>query len=248
MITKRLLTAGLVIACSALQLRAAEITVAGTDNATGGRWRSKSKSKSLDADGDNVYGTAGYVVFATSPAGSKSGEVTVGDPLEAPGTLKSIPPFLTLAPAQVNTGAQAAASAFGYPEIDSPEKSSTQIQAGMAAVVQLEPTDMVVTSPVAEIKVGDGFPEGGVRVGVMATGFGSDKPETFILKQTNGGEAVESAPAAVTKEFTIGYVFFDIKKATAGDVFTVTIRKRLESEGDQPTASYVGLTFDPITK
>ena len=52
---------------SRIARQAVAISAVGLDASTGVNWRNPSVSKPLDIDGNNTYGSAGYIAFATGP-------------------------------------------------------------------------------------------------------------------------------------------------------------------------------------
>jgi hypothetical protein len=60
----------LTTACAAATIsvaHAATITSVGVDATTGGDWRTSGTAKPLDVDGDNIYGTDGYMISSFEP-------------------------------------------------------------------------------------------------------------------------------------------------------------------------------------
>src|SRR5207249_4798224 len=78
-----------------------QVTVSYAGNAGLADYRTTTVLKPLDADGDNVFGTTGFVMYGTDVIGSgDAGSVITGDPLSFVSgtrrTLLSLPSWLTL--------------------------------------------------------------------------------------------------------------------------------------------------------
>jgi hypothetical protein len=55
-------------------------------------WRSTSVAKTVDADGDNVYGTAGYALFGPTRQAARPGITTRSTPIRFSSRMPSMPP------------------------------------------------------------------------------------------------------------------------------------------------------------
>jgi hypothetical protein len=226
--------------------------IAGAGNDQIDSWRTTTVLKTLDPDGDNVYGTSGYVLYATDAAtNANTGAVVTGSPLTYNAsatrrTLSSIPSFLTL----TDNGQTQTASSYGYKLMDDPTFAPG------ASVSDLE-SGAALTSPIAlgteqsllNLTIGTSFPAGGLRVGLLFSN--ADVFDgTIRLTQTAGGSGTatfnETVPPAGVE---LGMTFFDITGAAPGDVFTLYIKKT----NPQPTGGnlntnviYGGVTFDAL--
>jgi len=221
------------------------IIYVGVQSAQG--WRTTSAPKYYDLDGDGVYGTAGYIMYATDDAANaNAGKCSGVNPLtyvEAPpGTMrtrKSIPAFLTV----TNNGQNGVCASYGYPTVDDPEVPPAP--ANMAAVELGLATRSNVTfgTEVAMVNlvVGTNFPVSGLRIGVMALSSGSDSVDIIRL----GGTGSANSSAATLRSYAapVSIYFFDVKGAKAGDILTLYLTKN-SSTGGNANAAYVGLLFD----
>jgi hypothetical protein len=225
--------------------------VAGGNNDQIDRWRSTDVAKTLDPDGDNVYGTAGYVMFATDAIGNgTAGSVPTVDPLTfappttAQATLSSIPSYITLA----NNGQNKVASSYGYKQIDDPRVTPgvgvSDIESGAAlrdAALGLEVSMMDFT-------IGANFPTAGLRIGILTNNTDNFDGQ-LRLTQTVGGDASITIPLTVLAGQELGLHFFDITAANVGDVFTLFLQKTNPQPAGGNTnlnVLYGGVTFDAI--
>src|SRR4051812_44148988 len=99
----------------------AAIGLTGASNDEIDQWRTNTVLKTYDADNNNVYGSAGYVLYATDTlVNGNAGAVVPADPLSytngTRATLISVPAYLTL----TNNGQTQIAASYGYKAMDDP--------------------------------------------------------------------------------------------------------------------------------
>jgi hypothetical protein len=110
-----------------------EAGITGNNNDAVDSWRTTTVTKTYDADGDNIYGTAGYVVYGTdAETNGNGGAVITTNPLTYNATAtrrtwSSIPSYLTLA----STGQTQVASSYGYRLIDDPTQTPGETVANL---------------------------------------------------------------------------------------------------------------------
>lgn len=239
----------------AFSASAATITLAGSVYGIGGdnndevdQWRTTSVAKSFDPDGDNVYGSMGYVLYAADAAtNGNAGAVTTTNPLTynvsaTRRTFSSIPSFLTLA----STGQTGIASSYGYRLIDDPTLTPGTSVADLESGAALrQSVSLGVETAMMTLTLSAGVPAQGFRVGFLVDNtdpFGG----TIRLAQTTGGTSSVTAAQNVAP---LGFVFFDIVGGVPGDVFTLNLMKSNPQPGGGNTSNnviYGGMTFDAI--
>jgi hypothetical protein len=208
-----------------------------------GDYRTTAASKPLDPDGNAVFGSAGYVMYATDVIGSgNSGTTVIVNPLTyASGnrrTRLSLPSWLTL---QNNGQDRIAASYSSYPGIDDPAlipgPSVADVRLGYAVPLAAYDTEATML----DIRFGNGAPAGGVRMGVACPATGLDTIE--MIRVTYKAQATATALRAGATSHSL--YLFDIIGIQPGDLVTLLLRKSSATGGNQNVA-YAGLTFDPL--
>jgi hypothetical protein len=244
-------------ACSSVQaaqiLLSGSITgITGTNNDQIDQWRTNTVVKTLDPDADNVYGTAGFLLYATDAVGnSTAGSVTVNDPLtydpaDARATITQIPSYVTVA----NNGQTSTASSYGYKQIDDPRQPIGATVSDLESGAALRAVALGTEGSMLDITVGQNFPAQGLRIGILV-GNADNYDGTIRLAQTagNGTQSLsvqQTIPAAGQE---LGMYFFDITGAAVGDVFTLFLTKtNPQPSGGNLNANvlYGGITLDVI--
>jgi hypothetical protein len=233
------LVGGLLIAGpGVLTGHAAAVTFAGADIGTPthdvGQWRSASQAKPLDADGNNVYGSAGYALFAaTNPATSNGNNAapntfpTNGDPYTEATNLISLPSWV--ATSAILTGTEA--GGWNYKSVDNPVTTP----GGSPSLVKLGLlTDG--TGNKWSFTVG-AAPPSDFRFGVMMDGLDSPgfPASAITLTSSISGTATTLTPA----DGLVDFYFFDVKGAVTGETFTLS-----GLQGVNGTAGIDGVSFD----
>lgn len=222
----------------------------GSDDLHTTTWRNTGYVKPLDADHDNVFGTAGYVMYAVDPLTGNQGDgsnPSAGDfvnPLyfstvrTAGGTrtvqtYKSIPEYFTL----TNQYQHTVSFGMGYPTIDDPTGASAGVEAGFAgrAVALGTETSMM------QFTINAGFPAEGVRIGVLLDHAGPNSTASMRLTP-NGASGTQVITQGETS--LMGFYFFDVTNAVPGDKLNLFLTPRL---GDISNfALYRGVTIDAL--
>jgi len=176
--------------------QAATITAAGLDTTTQPNWRTTTTIKPLDGDGDNVYGTLGYIAYATSI-----------------GTLNGLPAYLTVTPNGANNSFAGGYAVFDNPTL-TPGASVADINSGFAyrlnnlANTSLNLYDLIFGASTPTL----------LRIGVIQNGAGGPIA-SFTL--TGGGSATQLVNKLGSDDGIIRYAFFDVANA-AGSTLTLS--------------------------
>lgn len=191
---------------------------------------STSVYKAMDADLDNVYGTAGYLMFGND----NNDDNDIGESVD------KLPSWIT-----VSGGADLATVSrlSTYVDIDNPNltPASTVADWGQSAI-GLSTTSGTDFEELLTFTIGSGTPEQ-FRIGIMAgnesTTDGRWDPQAIRLTGPGGQSATVSDLPVMNGQ--LGWVFFDIdtKGATSG-TFTISAQQRLTTQGP----SIGGITFD----
>ncbi len=211
-----------ILATLSLPMGASAATIAYVDkdgNQTS--WRTTSVTKTLDPDGDNVYGTAGYVGYAMRK-NPGTGDAPNTNPLTYTSTnfetFSSIPSYLTLTSLSQNF----VAAGFGYALVDNPTlapgASVADIESGFGGINGAQSGNFMT------LTLNAGVPANGLRIGVIATSLTGDDDSlnNLTLTQTAGsGSSTASATLAGT-DGNFSFYFFDITGGTQNDVFTLS--------------------------
>ncbi len=224
-------------------LDAATVSYVGIQTNVAG-YRSTGVVKTFDLDGDNVYGSAGYVVYGTDIAGNTTaGSVPTADPLTYSAgdrqTLKSIPSYLTL----TSNGQNQLAVSYGYKLIDNPTLTPASTVADVEGGAALRGTVTPGTEvSMLNITINSGAPAT-LRIGVMVNNADS-YAGTVRLTQTTGGSA-SSGQIGYAHTSTVDILFFDLANYAVNDVFTLYLKKNSPVSGNTNTnVLYGGLVFD----
>jgi hypothetical protein len=218
--------------------------IPGQDNDEVDRWRSTSVAKTFDVDADNVYGTAGYVLFAADDIGNSSTGIVEfsNDPFTYVSgtrrTVRSVPSYLSFA--MTNFGSTTGtASSYGYQAVDNPSVAPGPSVSNMESGAFLRTTAFNTEASLFDMTIGAGAPSV-IRLGLL---YGNTDAYngTFRIEQIAGG--IGSVIANQTNG-VIQLSFFDIIDAAPGDTFRVYGTKT-EPVGNQ-NVLLGGLTFDVI--
>ena len=196
-------------------------------------------AKPFDVDGDNVYGTAGYLMFGGNNELENQSKRPFGDHIDR------LPSWVS-----VSAGPRFSGVAYGYAHyaaIDDPTKQHGESVAdwssrsGIALSEQGDAGDWLA---MVKFTIKPGTPQH-FRLGVMAgneAGADGRWDSTGIRLTGPDGAIATVAELPVTRPLgAAGWVFFDIDTdgATSGN-FTVFAQKRLPTQGP----SVGGLSFD----
>lgn len=232
-------------------------------------WRSNSTTKLYDADGNNVYGSAGYYLFGTwfdYPDRNAIGGSTYINPADT-----SMCHNLTSAPAFVAGShilATRKTSGWNYSIIDDPTLtngtrdtnwglSQTPAAVNQAPYVKLGFLDggdvfgnnLTSTTGVARwgFQVGANAPAT-FRVGVMTDGGDNAAfaPNEMLLAQVVGNAPVSliTSGTVTTSRYGVDMHFFDISGAAAGDQFVFFVKN--SQSYNWGNAGVAGFSFDVV--
>lgn len=205
----------------------------GTNGSAAG-WRTPTVTKTLDIDGDNIYGSLGYVLFnphAFGNGGSGQGANALTN------ATVSLPAYIAVDA----TGSNISYSG-NYTTIDNPANpagapiwsgiayTSYTINPGIEASM-FSITFGTGTSATATYRVGV-FVDNGAPISVSPVGL--------RIAGAGGDSGIIAKPTAAQVN---NYYFFDLDSVAAGDVFTVLLRRDTGSGG---TVALGGLTFDAL--
>lgn len=219
--------AALLLTLMAGQVMATTITYVGADTTNGARWRTASVVKTLDADGDNIYGTDGYLLL-TSPGGVVQ---------SVPGYISSI---VRLAPFNWYGGLTPGAL---YIDVDNPVAPGV-IRTGSwyGASGSIDVFARITVQANATF-----------RLGVLVDAFDAETPDVSPL--TLRVDQIFAAPPLADSGFVTAnlepnrdgdWYFFDIQ-ADAGDVLHISGQNWNQGVGGFWQANAIaGLSFDTI--
>jgi YVTN family beta-propeller protein len=199
-------------------------------------FRSTGTAKTFDLDGDDAYGTAGYIVFGGT-AVSGGGHALFGD-----ATAYSNPSFVTTFAEGANF--HSISKYTSYPLYDDPSQpiSETVADFGATAVaIANANTGAGAWNEILTFTIDDSAPSS-FRVGLMAGPEGNTDGRwdpSGLRISFEGGAAVEASGLPIIAG--TGMVFFDVS-VTAGTTgtFSIESQRRLSTGG----SSISGVTFD----
>lgn len=246
MITRNLSLTALFVACVLATSSAhAAVTISAAGTGTGfdvtnqAAWLSNDVVKTFDVDGDNVYGTAGYLMFGTTAGGANNSGQSWGAHIDALPTWASVSE-----PADFD----AVADQFGtYVVIDDPNAGPGVSVANWTArsgiAVSNDNTGVGAWNALANFTLSAGTPEN-FRVGVLA-GNGAGNGWDPIGVRISGPDGSIGTVSALPASSTADWVFFDVDTggATSG-TFTIESARRV---GASQGSSIGGFTFDVVS-
>ena len=202
-----------------LPAHAATILYVGSDLSTSGSWRSAAVSKPLDLDGNNIYGSDGYLLTGSS-------------------TLLSNPSYATITRLSSTTFP----GNSGYTNVDNPAggaalRTGVWYSSGSVTDQQQDLAQITVTAA------------GSFRVGVLTDNadFADISPTNLRIYQTSGGTADSGLIASYLEpNRDTDWYFFDIINASPGDTFAVAGTNARFGSGAQDSNGIGGLTFDSV--
>jgi len=204
---------------------------ANTPNAAAG-WRTASVAKPLDIDGDNVYGSLGYVLFnpKTYP------DTGLGQNTPLFNAAISLPAYLSVAA----TGANLSYNA-NYTTIDDPANpAGSPIYSGIGYQFNVSSS---AESSLFSVTFATGTPTGATyRIGIFVDNIGplDSAPVGLRITGASGDSGLVVKPQGVQVN---NYYFFDIQNVAAGDVFEIIGKRANTGTG---AVGLGGLTFDAI--
>lgn len=228
-------------------------------------WRSETNAKNFDLDGNNVYGSAGYAMFATQFNWPNQGCCGSSQPFASATypNLISLPSFVSGSLNLVNNKV----GGWGYALVDDPTLvngyrdfnwGNTQVppvvpansQSPYVKIGGLEGTDVLGNNPRTSavgagrwaFTVGADVPKW-FRVGVMTDGLDANNwaSTEVLLHQVSGANAIigTATSGAVVRNRFVDIHTFDIVNAQPGDTFAIFSKASSDGWG-----SVAGVTFD----
>jgi len=217
-----------------------DIRFAGTDLQTDGALRDLAVDKPLDADGDKVYGSDGFVYWNVTPIDQMPKAAGVREQPVDTHRRRSLPRYIERV---VESPGTYTARDFDYMAIDHPADPPSAEPRRMEAGVLASPHDHDGRpTRMFTVRIGDDPPAGGFRLGLLI----------------NSGDRIELVPAMIRVESLTGGVdvsiaaapdsnngdmyFFDITDVSAGDELHIVFTPR---DAGRPTV-LSAVTFDPL--
>ncbi|MGF1632761.1 MAG: hypothetical protein ACFCVE_02830 [Phycisphaerae bacterium] len=239
---------------------AATVTFAGQtfDNEEALQWRTPGYTKTLDLDGDNVYGSSGYIAFATTPVGgtfvssypatpnfafTMSGAGATASNPAGMTTLASLPGDMTVSDGSLvlNGAAAAGVSAGFYGFIDDPTGTG-DLGVGFAVRNTFGNGPTGVAGNVMNFVVGANTPGAGNPLATMRLGLLLVN-DTFAVADFTRVQSATSNTGFVENfagDFGETVMMFDVTDYAAGDVIEVWLQGRSDRVG------ITGVTFDVV--
>ncbi len=207
--------AGVVLALG-VSANAATITDAGSHLDIGEYIRTTTVAKPLDPDGDNVFGTDGWIFF-----GVQEDETDMSYKYnQQPNTRESTPSYLTIGTSLSTVQAPTNSTIIDSPDLTpGPDVENDRSGVGMKYGFKSE-VDLVT------LTIGSGFPAAGVRVGIFTDNIGNkgdaDDITYYKMRQTVGGSSSVQVATAFDKDNGNDFYFVDITGAAETDEFVIS--------------------------
>ncbi len=195
-------------------------------------WRTASVTKTLDIDGDDIYGSLGYVLF--NPHAFAAAGTGQGSPLA--NVNQSLPSYLSVAA----TGATLSFSG-NYTTIDDPANpAGAPLWSGIAYTTGVSAGSEI---GLFNVTFAAGTPANTTfRLGIFVDNIAPVDGSPFGLRVTGAsGDSGLVNKAQATQ--VNNYYFFDLDNVVAGDTFSIITRRSGSGTG---AVGIGGLTFDAI--
>ncbi len=214
----------------AVLAQAESVVFVGQDLDLGPYWRTSTVAKSLDIDGDNVYGTLGYALFAVHADGGWTG----GADQWNYNMRQSLPGYLSVAPStripRSWTG--------NFTRIDDPANpAGADIWSGLAYCTYLVECPAGAFYPLFDISVGAGLGSGTLRLGVFSNNENPPADLEVLVRGSGATSGLQTIPTV--SGYKNNYYFFDLTGLDAGDV--VRVQGHIRPSG---SVGLSGFTFD----
>jgi hypothetical protein len=217
---------------------AAIVSLAGSDLNAGPTWRTASVSKPLDLNGDDIYGSDGYLMFNTGFTGS--GFRFNGNWLSDASS--DLPGYASVSPGP--GGLDGSVTADNFSVIDDPLNPGLDFRSGTIARGGMNPGDEL---GLLNITFSQDF-DSTVRLGVLIGNADFGNPSALRLTQSGqptNSVTVSTGSGVVSQN---NFFFFDLDNIAAGDTFVLY---GTEDIGDDAYAPFTqlrigGLTFDDL--
>lgn len=220
----------------AASAHAASILASGADTSTtNDAWRTSGVAKPLDADGNNVYGSDGYLMFNTGYTGTTFTSST--------NVLANASNSLPAYAAVTADGATGSVGAAAFALIDDPLNPGSDFRSGVATV-----SGVTLGAEASMFNLTfNNAPVGGVRVGVLVNNAANRNAQAIRFElDGSGGAVTASQGTGQNVNAQQDYYFFDITGINNGDTFSFFAT---EDTGDSQTTGEIrvgGFTFDTI--
>jgi predicted cupin superfamily sugar epimerase len=203
-------------------------------------WRNPAVPKPLDIDGDNIWGTAGYVMFGTGLS-EQQFSFPYGDILQTDGTLANLPVGMGL-----KIGANPPNKVISdtwFPSIQDPSNTNNLITTGVA-VNNFTGTGQAYVLTMGSNTPGVGNSSAKMRVGLVLwnpVGQWWGAGPTSIQLQTPTGSSTGYVPTYLGS-FALEMMCFDITNYSSGDQIQIWLN------GATTNSAIMGMTFDVQTQ
>lgn len=217
------------LALSACSSFAVMVTHAGDSLGLGPEWRNPLVPKVLDGDEDNILGSDGYLLYATSPNGTQAG---IGG-----NDVWSFPSY-----ASISTGATSKRYR-GNAQIENPVAGGTYngtLQSGIAYYQaglgqRFHFLDINFSQTLSKP----------VRIGFFVVGYAtSNVPSKFEL--ISGATSLAYYPPVHSTGSQFDYMFFDISGITAGTQISLFVTSSTDPGSLNRNPEIAGVTFDSV--
>mgnify|MGYP005854859511 CR=1 FL=1 len=224
------------------------------DNAEPANWRTDSFAKTYDLDGDNVYGTAGYIAFATTPVGAAfldtysatanfvfgltNAAANASNPAGLT-TLMSLPTGITVADGTLRLNGGVGAGFYGA--IDSPLGGNNAVGFAVRNTFGSDPNGVaghVMTFTIGADTPGVGVVDATIRLGLLLVNDTFAVADFTRVQSTNNTGFIENFAG----DFARTIMFYDITNYNVGD----TVQVWLQARSTNDRVGITGVTFDVV--
>lgn len=224
------------ISLSAASAHAASIMAAGADTSTtNADWRTNSVVKPLDADGNNIYGTDGYLMFNTGYTGAT---FTSSNTVLA-NSSNALPAYVSV----IVDGATGSVGAAAFALINDPLNPGSDFRSGVAAR-----SGVALGTEVSMFNLAfNNAPVGGVRVGVLVNNAANRNAQAIRFElDGSGGTVTASQGTGQNVNAQQDYYFFDITGINNGDTFSFFATEDTADGNNAGEVRVGGFFFDSI--
>ena len=212
-----------VLLTAALPAFGATVTYVGYDLTTSGAWRTAGVSKPLDADGNNIYGSAGYLL-TTSPGGAQLSNPAYASVINL-----------------VSTFYSGHVTSPNYTTVDNPLGGSVKTgiwYASGGVTLQEQDFARITVSQASSFRLG---------VLVDETDFTDISPNDLRVRQTAGGSGNSGLIFSfVEANLDSDWYFFDVTGAQPGDEFVISGTNARNGSVPQNSNGIGAITFDNV--
>ncbi|MEM6821279.1 MAG: PEP-CTERM sorting domain-containing protein [Verrucomicrobiota bacterium] len=220
---------------SAQDLTATVITYAGEQTNLGDGWRTPGTAKTQDADGDNIYGTDGYLMYYTGFTGSTFDfdfDVNFN-------ASNALPSYVSI----TSDGADGSLAASDFVDIDDPNNAPADFTSGVALANGLA---LGSEASLFNLTFNGLAPSTGVRVGVLVNNTPDRNPAAVRFTLDSDGAVSSSTATNPGVGGQADYYFFDITDISDGDTFSFFATEDILDSETGGEVRVGGFTFDTI--